>query len=289
LKIEIMFSCIDCGRKFDRRSKLRRHELKYHPDSIVQRDLFLSDSSAPSSQSSPVKTSSALPSSDVLLTATTSGSYVVQFASQDINNNSAAEVGTSEDWSIPPPAVVLDELGIHSEGKRYVSEPGPVKKRIAHQSRRATSFKTPLLKKTLAEAAAKRAVLTAAVGRRPTAPMAVFTPRPRPPVLSVVPGSVVRNISSAIPPSQLVDLVEDFPSVSAAEIFQTAVEHLNLGPRTQSEIRNVLEAVTTSRTCVADSLNKLLSKSKTLKSLRSGLECLAWELTHSDSASSRQD
>jgi hypothetical protein len=77
------------------------------------------------------------------------------------------------------------------------------------------------------------------VRRRPTAPMAVFTPRPRPPSFSILPGPVVRGISSGILPSHLVDLVEDFPSVSANEIFETAVAPMGLGPRTRPKLKTL--------------------------------------------------
>jgi hypothetical protein len=126
----------------------------------------------------------------------------------------------------------------------------------------------------------KQWLLQPVLAGAPTAPMAVFTPRPRPPSFSILPGPVVRGISAGILPSRLVDLVEDFPSVSANEIFETAVAHMGHGPRTQAKVKNTLEAITDARSRVAASLDELIEQSKSLEELQAGLRQLSHELSH---------
>jgi hypothetical protein len=282
-----MFPCSDCGREFCRRAKLRRHEARYHPYAILKRDLMLSDESSPSSpipaEISPLKK---LP--DLSMGSTASSDYKVRSTSQvdvsekflkqsvfDGNNNVVADGG---DLSVPPVITLDKPVSGHSRGERSSSQSGAAKKRVTYSWLKAMEM--PCGGRTFLDTEKQETSSMTAFRRRPTAPMAVFTPRPRPPSFSILPGPVVRGISSGILPSHLVDLVEDFPSVSANEIFETAVAPMGLGPRTQAEVKNALEAITDARSRVAASLDGLIEQSRSLKKLQAGLRQLSYELSH---------
>jgi hypothetical protein len=195
----------------------------------------------------------------------------------------AAELRVADvmDSDVVPALVTVEELQdvpSHSQGTSSAKlEPEAPERRTLY---RPKPKRTLLVRKAMAQAKARTEMTSVPMGRRPTAPAPVFTPRPRPPVRSVIPGPVVRCTSTVITPCDLVALVEDFPSVSAVEIYETAIHHMALGPRKQGDIKNTLEAITICRTQLGENITRLVHERKTLSGLRRGLKRLVAELTH---------